>query len=311
MSKDNNKHNDSSCEACFQHKQILNAVPSLLYVIDTQERLIDGSAALLELLGLEEVSQATASFYEQLKQQTHWLEARIHSLRQTDLEVMSAQAEQYAIGEPPITDKRGFIFYYEATRLPLRNKKNAVVGLIVNLVDVTARRLMEEQLEGGAQDSSPQKKNARPYPPSVHRDPAKPPKFLVIEDNILAQEATRGVLKELACQVEIAASSEELEQVFKPGKFDVILMDIGLEGTSGYLMAKRIRQIEGESGYRAPIVALTGFDADLVKTDCDYYFMEGAITKPLSSEQARQLIQCYIYDAPVTIRGLKSLKFKA
>ena len=59
-----------------------------------------------------------------------------------------------------------------------------------------------------------------------------------------------------------------------------------------------------------PIVALTGFDVDVVKTDCDYYFMEGALAKPLTKEQARQLIQRYVYQMPIPIQGLKSLKYQ-
>jgi CheY-like chemotaxis protein len=307
MSKDKPS---TACESCLKYEQIFQAIPSLLYVIDKDEQLIEGSEQLLHLLGIEQVEQGTGSFYQQLAQKSHWLEARIHSLRETDLEVMAAGSEQYDAIEPPITDNRGFVFYYQATRLPLRDKQNKVVGLIVNLVDNTARKMLEGQVKEKTGQQAPEKAKNRPYPPSIHRDLTKPPKFLVIEDNLLAQEATSGILQELDCQVDFASSIEDLDHLFKPGKFDVILMDIGLEGTSGYLMAKRIRQIEGDKGYCVPIIALTGFDADLVKTDCDYYFMEGAITKPLSMEQARQIIQCYIYDAPVSIRGLKSLKYK-
>ena len=118
------------------------------------------------------------------------------------------------------------------------------------------------------------------------------------------------MLDSLECQVNLAATEAELTQCFHPGKYDFILMDIGLEGTSGYLLSKKIRQLEYQSGYCVPIVALTGFDVDVVKTDCDYYFMEGALAKPLTKEQARQLIQRYVYQMPIPIQGLKSLKYQ-
>jgi CheY-like chemotaxis protein len=309
MSKAKNKQTVEACDACFKYEQILKVVPSILYVIDKEEHLILGNDQLFRMINVERVSDISGSFYNQLKHRTQWLEARIHSLRQSDLEAMTSTEIQYDAVEPPITDSRGLTFYYEATRLPLKDLQGRVTGLIVSLLDVTARRMLETQMQVESGEKNQKKLRIRPYPLSVHRDLSKPPKFLVIEDNPLAQQATQELLLEVACEVDVAAVSEDVERLFRPGKYDVVLMDIGLEGTSGYLMAKRIRQIEGDTGYHVPIIALTGFDADVVKTDCDYYFMEGAITKPLSNEQARQIIQYYIYEMPVSIRGLKSLKY--
>jgi hypothetical protein len=56
-----------------------------------------------------------------------------------------------------------------------------------------------------------------------------------------------------------------------------------------------------------PIIALTGYEADVVKYDCEQYFMEGAITKPLTSEQAEQIIKHYVYHMDVVVQGLKSV----
>ena len=56
-----------------------------------------------------------------------------------------------------------------------------------------------------------------------------------------------------------------------------------------------------------PIIALTGYEADVVKYDCRHYFMEGAISKPLTSEQAEQIIKHYVYHLDVPVRGLKSI----
>lgn len=296
----------SSCETCFQYEQMLQTVPSLIYVIDKKERLIHANPAVLTLLGLEKCDQLTGSFYEGLAEHSKWLEARIHSLRQTDLEVLMSETPHYKVEEPPLTDLRGLVFYYEATRVPLKNLKGQVVGLIVNLMDVTSQKMLEAKLN--PQNGVELHKRTRPFPPNIHRDPSHPPRFLVIEDALPAQEAIRMVLTELGCEAEFVSSDAEFEQRFQVGKYDIVLMDIGLEGTSGYLMAKRIRQVENNSGYCVPIIALTGYDAELVKTDCAHYSMEGAITKPLSIEQARQIIQCYVYEAPVSVRGMVSLK---
>lgn len=142
----------------------------------------------------------------------------------------------------------------------------------------------------------------------IFRDPKNPPKVLMIEDNAIAQKAVQALLMQLDCQVDVADSGEKAVSLFKPGKYDLIFMDIGLEDGSGYVVSKKLRQIEDGSGFRVPIIALTGYEADVVKMDCNDYFMEGAITKPLTSEQARQIIEHYIYHMDIPISGLKTTK---
>lgn len=95
-------------------------------------------------------------------------------------------------------------------------------------------------------------------------------------------------------------------QLFDPGKYDLVLMDIGLADTSGYVVAKQLRNKEKGTNHHVPIIALTGYEAEVVKYDCEQYFMEGAITKPLTSEQAEQIIQHYVYHMDVEVKGLKS-----
>ena len=305
------KSTKTSCAKCFQYEQILKATPSLLYVVDKKEQLIFANFEVLNMLGAKDINECNKqSFYELMAQKSPWMDARIHALRDSDLEIMQKKISQYNFPEPSFTDKRGVVFYYAATRVPLKNLNDEQLGLIVYLNDITRATTLKHEVDKTTTDVDKNPEIVSPYPKSVYRDKSKPPKFLVIEDNLIAQQVTHDLLTQLACEVDLAATNNEVESVFLPGKYDVVLMDIGLEGTSGYLMAKRLRQIEKDTGYRVPIIALTGFDANIVKTDCDYYFMEGAITKPLLKDQARQIIQRYIYDIPVAIKGLRSLKHK-
>lgn len=293
------------------YEEIVRAVPQLFYVIDGSGTLLAASALLLKFFDISTASELTGLVYERFITHLHWLEARVQFLKQADLEVINTGKAQYEVLEPPVTDARGLTFYYESTRVPLLGDAGKVSGLIVSLIDVTKQKMLEEKFQPPTDENAKKREaNIGPYPPGVHRDPSKPPKILVIEDNPIAQHATKSILIDLDCQVDLASSDQEAEQLFQVGKYDVILMDIGLEGTSGYMVAKKIRKLEENTGYRVPIIALTGFDADVVKTDCDYYFMEGAITKPLNVEQARQIILKYVYQGPVEIPGLKSLKYE-
>nr|WP_232002710.1 response regulator [Legionella sainthelensi] len=133
------------------------------------------------------------------------------------------------------------------------------------------------------------------------------PKVLMVEDNVIAQNVEKALLTALNCQVDIANSADNAVKLFKPGKYDLVLMDIGLEDSSGYIVAKQLRQKERETEHHVPIIALTGFEADVVKYDCQHYFMEGAISKPLTCEQAEQIIKHYVYHMDVPVRGLKTI----
>lgn len=132
------------------------------------------------------------------------------------------------------------------------------------------------------------------------------PIILLVEDNLLAQKASQSLLTQLACHVDVADSGKKAILLFEPGKYDLIFMDIGLNDTSGYVLSKNIRHIEKNSPFHVPIIALTGFDADTVKSDCSAYSMAGAMTKPLTQVQAKQIIAHYIYHDDTPIQGLKT-----
>ncbi|MCX7116102.1 MAG: response regulator [Gammaproteobacteria bacterium] len=297
-------------EADAELQAIIHALPYFLYVIDASGQVTHLNGKLLTVFGLSTIQDMNASIYDYFDKKLSWMSMRSKLLQQTDQEALASEQAQYDVLEPPVTDLRGLVFHYEATRVPLKNKDGACTGLMVCLVDVTARRYLELQARATLSEAENMQAERRPYPANMQRDPSKSPKVLLIEDNPIAKQSVQAMLVGLLCQVDTAETEAELDKCFQLGKYDFILMDIGLEGTTGYLLAKHIRQLEKDSGYCVPIIALTGFDADVVKTDCDYYFMEGAITKPLMIEQARQLIQRYVYMIPNQIKGLKSLRMR-
>ncbi len=289
---------------------LIQALPYFLYILDSSGHIKLVNEKLLNVFGLRSVQEMTTTLYDYFDKKLNWTSMRSQLLQQTDQAVLAAGQAQYERLEPPVTDSRGLVFHYEATRVPLKNKAGTYTALMVCLVDVTARRYLELQARATMSADENMQAERKPYPLNMQRDPSKAPKLLLIEDNPIAKQATQAMFVDLLCQVDVAETEEELDRIFQLGKYDFILMDIGLEGTTGYLLAKHIRQFEKDSGYCVPIIALTGFDADVVKTDCDYYFMEGAITKPLDIEQARQLIQRYVYHVPNQIKGLKSLRVR-
>ena len=225
----------------------------------------------------------------------NWDLERTEELRLDDMKVLFSGEAQHNVEEAPILNKNNTPSYYLATRVPLLDKKKQVVGLVVVLSDITRYKTADAQLI-----ESPHELLVDAHPINYV------PNVLMVEDNFIAQKVEEALLTALHCHVDIAESGDQALHLFNPGKYDIVFMDIGLEDTSGYMVAKKLRQIEKDTIYHVPIIALTSYQADVVQYDVSDYFMDGVLTKPLTSEQAKQIIQHFIYHENILINGLKS-----
>lgn len=274
---------------------VLNCLPNIIYWVDTECNLQGCNQAFVKLLGLDKLKDFNGTPYEQMKHFGHWEDKRTEQFKLDDMEVIFSGEAQYNKDENPITDNKGNTFYLQATRVPYYDHSHKLIGLIVTLTDVTANKTREEV------QSIPVINNKIPQ----EFEDGHLPTVLMIEDNLIAQCVEKALLTSLHCLVDIADTGDNALKLFDPGKYDLVLMDISLEDTSGYVVAKKLRQMEKNTEYHVPIIALTSYDADVVKADCEQYFMEGAITKPLTSEQADQIIKHYIYHLDIPVKGLK------
>jgi signal transduction histidine kinase/CheY-like chemotaxis protein len=66
---------------------------------------------------------------------------------------------------------------------------------------------------------------------------------LVVDDEADARELLRRLLAEQGCEVEVAASAEEALALLDAGPCDVLLTDIGMPGTDGYELLRRVRAV--------------------------------------------------------------------
>jgi DNA-binding response OmpR family regulator len=101
-------------------------------------------------------------------------------------------------------------------------------------------------------------------------------RVLVIEDNPDGRGSLRVILKTLGHEVEVAADGEEGVRKGLTQHPEVVLVDIGLPGLSGFEVARRLRAVLGRgvlliahTGYGQPEDVKrgeeAGFDAYLVK----------------------------------------------
>jgi CheY-like chemotaxis protein len=271
---------------------ILNCMPNIVYWVDMDCNLKGCNSKFIKLLGIRSIKDFSGTPYDYLQKYAHWPLSRIESLKLDDMAAIFSGEAKYEVTEKPFYDKENNPINYLSTRVPLLDKKKHVVGLVVILTNVT------EQKKISTAEPSPE------YP-SQQVALKKPPYILMVEDNVVAQKVEQSLLTSLNCQVDIAESGEQAIQLFSPGKYDIIFMDIGLQDTSGYIVAKKMRKLEENTQYRVPIIALTSYDANIVKYDCSEYSMDGVLTKPMTSEQAQQIIQHYIYQDNTPVEGLQ------
>ncbi len=117
-------------------------------------------------------------------------------------------------------------------------------------------------------------------------------KILVVEDHSLAQKMVVMTLKAVGSNdVDVANNGTEAFNQFQEKHYDLIFMDLGLPDIDGYTVTKKIRDLEKQK-LRAPvtIVALTAHIEEKCKNNALNSGMDNFLSKPISLEQARDII---------------------
>ena len=129
----------------------------------------------------------------------------------------------------------------------------------------------------------------------AHTKPNKvgPLKVLLVEDNLIVQRIQTTLLSSLNCHTEIAESGEKAVEIFNPGKYDLVFMDIGLPGIQGDAAARLLREAEKNSGHYVPIIALTAHSTAEINQHCMVSGIDLIVNKPLSLEQTKEVLRVF------------------
>lgn len=114
-------------------------------------------------------------------------------------------------------------------------------------------------------------------------------KVLLVEDSLITQVAQKLSLEKEGCIVDVAATGEEAIQLSIDNYYDIIFMDIGLEGINGFIVAKEIRD-KSNNNKTIPIIALTACSPEEYEIHAIESSMNGFLTKPLTPEKVQHFL---------------------
>ncbi len=112
-------------------------------------------------------------------------------------------------------------------------------------------------------------------------------KILIVDDELIMRESLAGWLERDGHQVEKAASGEEALEMLKTVKFNILVVDMKMEGMSGLDVLRHVK----ESDPDVAVVIITAFDALATAIDA---MKEGAydyLRKPFDPNKLGVLIE--------------------
>ncbi|MBF0120301.1 MAG: response regulator [Desulfobacterales bacterium] len=117
-------------------------------------------------------------------------------------------------------------------------------------------------------------------------------RVLVVDDNDINQEITKGLLEPEGVLIDLASNGEEACRMIRRANYDAILMDIHMPVMDGYTATKIIRKWEDMDNKalklrikkRIPIIAVTASALKGESNKCFEAGMDEYITKPIEPE---------------------------
>lgn len=114
---------------------------------------------------------------------------------------------------------------------------------------------------------------------------------LYVEDQKVNREVVAMMLKTLGCHVDTANDGHQAIEMFTPGKYDIIFMDIRMPGIDGIETTKKLLKKYGDT--LPPVVAIS---ASVLEDDREKILdigMVDLITKPVSKNRLSKAIETH------------------
>ncbi len=112
-------------------------------------------------------------------------------------------------------------------------------------------------------------------------------RVMVVEDNVDGAATMKDLLRHMNAEVRVAGNGEEAFAVLRQFTPELVLLDIGLPGMSGYELAARLRPILGT---QVRLVALTGYGSPDDQTRAREAGFDEHLVKPASADALQRLV---------------------
>jgi signal transduction histidine kinase/ActR/RegA family two-component response regulator len=131
------------------------------------------------------------------------------------------------------------------------------------------------------------KDNQVPAPVHAPFTQARPVRMLVVDDNADAADSLAEVVRAMGHHAEVAYSGLTALQIAADGRFDLVMLDIGLPEIDGYEVARRLRRIVGPA---TRIVAVTGYGAEEDRRRSREAGFDDHVVKPMMPETLSRIL---------------------
>ncbi len=156
------------------------------------------------------------------------------------------------------------------------------------LLDVVDKLLAAHQISKSAPPSSGEFK-AAPRVSAV----LSGRRVLLAEDNAFNRALIEHVLEPMGCAVDKAVSGTEAVRAFRPGRYDLVLMDCQMPEMDGLTATRQIRRMEaGQS--RVPVIAVTAGTVSGARRACLEAGMDDFLAKPFSLGRLRKKVLAWL-----------------
>ena len=116
--------------------------------------------------------------------------------------------------------------------------------------------------------------------------------LLIVDDEADTRDLLKFVLEKYGAEVLTAASAREAMAALteNPGRYDVLISDIGMPEENGYFLIRQVRALAAEAGGKIPAAALTAYASDQEQERAIEAGFQTHIAKPIKPVQLGLII---------------------